>query len=199
MAQTAAGSDRVDAALRRALVELGSATPLSEVTASALVRKSGIGRTTFYRRHANAARYIESVREQLLTELEGAFAEAQREAPRDSGLYRIMTQRTRELLITVEQNADVFQLLWRGTESSTFPDRCRDLLANLLGRDFETLGASIDTAYCPPEYVLAFLAHALFGVLRTWLAKPQPDPIDDMAFYLASLMSGNTADFLTQR
>ncbi len=44
--------------------------------------------------------------------------------------------------------------------------------------------------------MLAFLAHALSGVISTWVAKAHPDPIDDMAFYLASLMSGNTADFL---
>ncbi len=196
MAPTTASSDRVDAALRRALVELGSATPLSEVSATALVRRAGIGRTTFYRRYANADHYIESVREQLLAELKGAFVDAQREAPRDSGLYRIMIQRTGEMLTTVEQHADVFRLLWRGAESSTFRDRCRDLLADLLGADFENLGAPIDAAYCPPEYVLAFLAHAFFGVISTWVAKAQPDPIDDMAFYLASLMSGNTADFL---
>lgn len=189
-------ADRVDRALRRALIELGTGTDLAHLPTSALVRKAGIGRTTFYRRHRNLADYLDRLRQDVLAELESAFRGAQRQAGIDEGLYPVLTHRVHAVLSVVQHDAELLRLLCRGASGSAFRGRCRALLADLLAEDFTNLGTRIDAAYCPPEYVLAFLVHACFGAVTSWLAKPQPEPIDEMTFYLVSLMSGNTADFL---
>lgn len=189
-------TDRIDRALRRALIELAAGTDAAHVPTSTLVRKAGIGRTTFYRRHRSGADYVETLRRDVLAELERAFRGAQREAGIDDGLYPVLTHRVHAVLSIVQHNAELLRLLCRGATGSVFRGRCRALLADLLAEDFTKLGTRIDAAYCPPEYVLAFLAHAAFGAAAAWLAKPQPEPIDEMTFYLVSLMSGNTADFL---
>ncbi|MCX2729836.1 TetR/AcrR family transcriptional regulator C-terminal domain-containing protein [Saccharopolyspora sp. NFXS83] len=192
------GPQRVEEPLRRALVDLGSEAGLSGVTVSALARRSGIGRTTFYRYHGGVGAYVESVREQVLGELGEAFRAAQLEAGRDVGLYPILTARITAVLSVVEQRADLLRLLWRDADAVGFRHRVHLLLSGLLADDFEVLGARVDAAYCPPEYLLAFLSHAFVGAVTTWLAKSPREPIEDMTFYLAALMSGSTAEFLQE-
>ncbi|WP_243793737.1 TetR/AcrR family transcriptional regulator [Saccharopolyspora gloriosae] len=196
--RTSSVPNRVEVALRRALIDLGADSGLDGVTASDLVRRAGIGRTTFYRHHDGIGSYVESLRGQLLGELREAFRSAQREAGRESGLYPILTLRINAILVVIEHHADLLRLLCRGADGVAFRRRCRLLLSELLADDFEVLGARIDAAYCPPEYLLAFLSHAFIGAVTAWLAKSRREPIEDMTFYLAALMSGSTAEFLEE-
>lgn len=188
--------ERVEVDLRHALVDLGAEPGLGGVTVSALVRRARIGRTTFYRHYAGVDAYVDAQREQVLGELRGAFRSAQLEAGRGAGLYPILTARITAVLSVVEQREDLLRLLGQGAEGADFRSRCRRLLSELLADDFETLGARIDAAYCPPEYLLAFLSHAFVGAVTTWLANSLREPIEEMTFYLAALMSGSTAEFL---
>ncbi|MEU6130604.1 TetR-like C-terminal domain-containing protein [Saccharopolyspora sp. NPDC047091] len=193
------GPGRVEVALRGALVELGAASDVGAITVSALVRRARVGRTTFYRHHADIGSYLESLRTRVLDELCAAFRAAQREAGRDAGLYPVLTSRIGAVLAVVEEHAELLPLLCRGPEGAGFRPRCRRLLSGLLAEDFAVLGARIDAAYCPPDYLLAFLSHAFVGTVETWAANPRREPVEDMTFYLAALMSGSTAEFLEPR
>ncbi|GAA3356525.1 TetR-like C-terminal domain-containing protein [Saccharopolyspora gregorii] len=193
------GPGRVEAALRHALVELGAESDVDRITVAALARRARVGRTTFYRHHADLGAYVASLRERVLDELCAAFRSAQREAGRDAGLYPVLTLRVAGILAVVEEHAELLPLLCRGAAGTGFRRRCRRSLRGLLADDFAVLGARVDAAYCPPEYLLAFLSHAFVGTVATWLRNGRPEPVEEMTFYLTALMSGSTAEFLEPR
>lgn len=189
---------RTESALRRALVELCAQTGPAAVTVPALVRQAGIGRATFYRHHHDVAAFVDAQREQMLTRLKRAFQHARHEAGPDPGRYVTLTVRIKAALQVVHENAELFTLLSRGPEGTVFRTRCRALLAELFAEDLDWLGIRVDADYCPPEYVSAFVVHATLGVIGTWLAKPRPEPIEDVTFFLVALISGG-AEFLRVR
>ena len=193
------GPGRVEAALRDALVELGAESDVDRITVAALARRARVGRTTFYRHHANVGAYAESLRTRVLDELCAAFRSAQREAGRDAGLYPVLTLRVGAILAVVEEHAELLPLLCRGPAGTEFRRRCRRSLRGLLADDFAVLGVRVDAAYCPPDYLLAFLSHAFVGTVAAWLRNRRREPIEEMTFYLTALMSGSTGEFLEPR
>ncbi|MEU6381757.1 hypothetical protein [Streptomyces sp. NPDC046909] len=186
---------RTEDALRRALVEVGSRSGLDALTVTAVVREARVGRSTFYRHHHSVDAFVDTLRDELLAHLVEAFRDARHRAGPDSDRYRTVTGRVRSVLLTVHEHAKVFGLLWSGPEGTAFRGRCRELLAELVAEDLDLLGVRIDADYCPPEYVIAFLVHTVFAVVDTWLAKPTPEPVEDVTFFLTALISGG-AEFL---
>ena len=185
--------DRIDLQLRRALAEIGARTPLEQLTTAQLVRRARIGRSTFYRRHADLGAYVESVRADVLNEVASAFQSAQDDAGPDAGRYSVIAERVSAVLQVIHHHADLLRLFCRDT---SFQNRCRTLTAELMAADLDQLGAGLDARYCPPEHVLAFVSHGLVGVLSRWLHHPAPEDVDDLAFHLVTLISGATTDFI---
>ena len=115
---------RVDRQLRRALAEIGAHTPLEQPTAAQLVRRARVGRSTFYRWHADLGAYVESVRADVLNEIASAFQSAQDDADPDAGRYSVIAERISAALQVIHRHADLLRLFCRDTLRTLLPFRC---------------------------------------------------------------------------
>ncbi|MET9848386.1 hypothetical protein [Streptomyces ossamyceticus] len=82
--------------------------------------------------------------------------------------------------------------MWEGDTGAAFRDRFRAELAVLFAEDLRRIGAKIDATYCPPAYLSAYATHAITGVLGARLAKDEREPIEDVTFYLVTLINSGS-------
>jgi AcrR family transcriptional regulator len=183
---------RTERALRRALVALAAESGPAAVTASELAGRAGIGRATFYRHHDSVPAFIDSLRTELIAELRGAFIDVGLGPGTKPGTYDVLACRARAVLLVAAHDVDLFRLMWEGDAGTAFRDRFRAELAVLFAEDLGRIGAKTDAAYCPPEYLSAYATHAITGVLGAWLAKDEREPIEDVTFYLVTLINSGS-------
>ncbi|MFJ9380738.1 TetR/AcrR family transcriptional regulator [Streptomyces sp. NPDC101455] len=189
-------SRRTERALRQALVDLARENGLDAVTASALAHRAGIGRATFYRHYDSVPAFVESLRAKLIAELRDAFRALRLDTGMKAGTYEALNSRLNAVLLVAARDATLFRLLWEGGTGTDFRDRFRAEMAAVFADDLRWLGARIDGAYCPPEYMTTFTVYAITGVIGAWLAKARREPLEDVAFYLLALVT-NGNDVLT--
>ncbi|WP_340379812.1 TetR/AcrR family transcriptional regulator [Streptomyces sp. SS7] len=185
-------SRRSERALRRALVALAAESGPASITASELAASAGIGRATFYRHHDSVLAFIDSLRAELIAELRSAFLDVRLDSGTKPGTYDVLACRARAVLLVAAHDVDLFRLMWEGNGGTAFRDRFRAELAVLFAEDLRQIGAKTDAAYCPPEYLSAYATHAITGVLGAWLAKDEREPVEDVTFYLVTLINSGS-------
>ncbi|WP_030326174.1 TetR/AcrR family transcriptional regulator [Streptomyces sp. NRRL B-3229] len=183
---------RTERALRRALVDLAAESGSAAVTAKELAGRAGIGRATFYRHHESVQAFVDSLRAGLIAELRSAFLDIGLDPGTKPGTYDVLACRARAVLLVAAHDVDLFRLMWEGNAGTAFRDRFRAELAVLFDGDLRRIGARTDAAYCPPEYLSAYATHAITGVLGAWLAKDEREPIEDVTFYLVTLINSGS-------
>lgn len=160
-------------ALSRAILELASERPVSQIPVSEVARRAGINRATFYNHYlspgsllaAVVGRELDRVREadHALRSRPGAPRE---EATRQSveAVVRIVQENRRvfELALLDPQDASLHRAL-----AAHFEESCREHLARY----------SLESDPVPDiDIVARFVAEGIVGGIDAWLAKPDVEP-----------------------
>ncbi|MBL7253167.1 hypothetical protein [Paractinoplanes lichenicola] len=171
---------RTKGSMAQAALDLAAASPLSDITVTALAERAGITRETFYRYAASVA---DAVADALGAELEALQAQNPEIPAVSTTGESVFLQPTRALVAHVSHRAAVY----RHALQPRLHPRLRELLMENLSRG---LAAHLDAhpEIAPPigaarpgpfdrAGMVAYAAAGTIGVLEEWLALTDPaDP-----------------------
>lgn len=178
--------------LRAAFADLIATRPIGSLTVSELTRAAGVSRATFYRRHASVHAYVEELCESALAQFRAVLIWSGGADEPKFGTYEALANRLRALADVICSDVVTHRALWGPAGPPEFRDRVRRTLGALITEDLHRLGVEIDPTYCPIEYVAAFEANAIVGVLETWLSMAQRESVDDLAFFMLMLVQNGS-------
>lgn len=164
MAMTDARILRTRAALHKAITELATQKPVSEVTVSELAERASINRVTFYKHYASTA---EALADALTEELRQAFAAAPPAAEFDQFTHCIYTT-----LEHIDSRKHLYTLAFSDQVDGTVPI----MLSRFLNSVAETyLTKRRKKKPSVPDVDLdvaaAFLSNGATGALRIWVLE----------------------------
>jgi AcrR family transcriptional regulator len=159
-------------ALARAILELASERPVSQIPVSEIARRAGINRATFYNHYLSPGSLLAAVVDREMDRVREAdhALRSRPDAPREEA-----TRRTVEAVVMlVQQYRAVFELglldpqdafLHRAL-AAHFEQSCREHLARY----------ALETEPVPDvDIVAGFVAEGIVGGIEAWLAKPRVD------------------------
>ena len=149
--------------LLEALVDLLKETPLSQLTVSALTRKAGVSRGTFYLHYLDINDFIKTIEENLFLVIEENL---QDDLFYDSGLSKL-----RYLIAYVEKNYAIFQILIGKNGDKNFEQRLIDLIKQFIVGNIDKNNQHFNI---PKDYILDLLTMSVVSIIYTWFDEETP-------------------------
>ncbi|EMB66064.1 TetR/AcrR family transcriptional regulator [Streptococcus mutans] len=149
--------------LLEALVNLLKETPLSQLTVSALTRKAGVSRGTFYLHYLDINDFIKTIEENLFLVIEENL---QDDLFYDSGLGKL-----RYLIAYVEKNYAIFQILIGKNGDKNFEQRLIDLIKQFIVGNIDKNNQHFNI---PKDYILDLLTMSVVSIIYTWFDEETP-------------------------
>lgn len=167
---------RTRAALRAAVLDLAVSGDLGAVTISAVTKRAGVNRATFYLHYPDIDALAADAMEEAVAEVARAAALCPLDAPRDRAPEPLVT-----LFRHVGENAGLYACMLGAQGSPRFCARLRERLTAELEARFAAGSRPGGHDDVPADLHAAYLAGALTGVIAHWVTGPRALPADDAA------------------
>lgn len=174
-------------AVTGAMAELLRERPFDEITVQALIDRADIGRATFYAHFRDKLDVVDAVAAEVFEGLHGEEGDDALSAETGGlplrGLFRHAAERSEQLrAMLAAPAAEVFWAQSRATLAAVVEERLRSLPPR-----FDVHRG------IPPEVRAHFVAGAVEGTMRWWLAAGLPYPPERMAAMVADLLPADDA------
>lgn len=172
-----ARSDKTDKAIREALLEEIHEKPIDEVSVSAICKRAGVNRSTFYRRYESPAALLEIMRQEYLDKLHDLNA-----SNKGAGEIDI---HVRGLSLIKEQMGVIHSLQGPNSDEGFL----RKVINDGFGASANTLRAS-NPELTPREADLMyfFIAGGTMQIIIKWVEDGMKDSIPDMAEFMTKMI-----------
>ncbi len=167
---------RTRASLRAAVLDLATERDLGAITISAVAKRAGVNRATFYLHYPDVDALAADAMEEAVAEVARAAALCPLDAPRDRAPDPLTT-----LFAHIDGNAELYACMLGTQGSPRFCARLRERLTAELETRFAAGARPAGFADVPPGTHAAYLAGALTGVIAHWVIDSRDTPSADVA------------------
>lgn len=169
-------AQRTRASLRAAVLDLAAERDLSAITVSAVAKRAGLNRATFYLHYPDVDALAADAMEEAVAHVARAAALCPLDAPRDR-----VPGPLADLFTHLGENAELYACMLGTQGSPRFSARLRERLTGELEARFAAGSRPGGFADVPPGLHAAYLAGALTGVIAHWVTGPRDTPPSDVA------------------
>ena len=180
--------ERTRAALREALVDLLTEREFDAISVSALCRRAGIARPTFYLHCKEKADILRDHVEHFLNAHEAAFAEATRDR-RGTDARDALAPVFVEMLTTIEREARLFRLVFGGRAGLELHERLLEHQRRINRLYFSTQDHR-DLADAELDLIASFCAGGVMHLVGRWLEPDTHLPLARVAQLVGQLLDG---------
>lgn len=174
--------------LQAALIELIETMPLTKVTVSALTKKAGISRGTFYLHYLDINDYISSLEADIFSVIQTNLSVDLLDDDKFDKL---------ELLITyVQDHFTIFRALIGQNGDKNFEKQLIDLVREFIVSHTERRADQEDL---PEVYVVDWLTMSIVSIIYTWLAEENPRSSQEIIAILLRTRYLSPADLIGKK
>jgi AcrR family transcriptional regulator len=175
--------------LRDALLELISEKGFDAITVQDITERATLHRATFYLHYRDKQDLLMSTLEEMFDELV-AYAEPPRD-PQTVPLGEPIPSLVRQLE-HIAAHADFYRAVMGSDGVPAFGVRLREWIGDLARSRLEMMGLNTDEWLVPVDLVIHYVTGAYVGLIRHWLEEGMRYPPEEMAIYIARLMTLGT-------
>lgn len=175
--------------IRDAFFKLIEEKGFDAITIQDITEQAMINRSTFYRhyqdKHDLARRCLDETFSGLLERLENDLSAQDVSSAEPSRNFRILFHH-------IEENADLYRLLFGKNGISIFISRLREYIIQLLRYRLRSMPQEQQEGVLPQELFEEYLAGAYLGVIQWWLDHMYEQPAEKVASWLYQLVVQGT-------
>lgn len=152
--------------LRKALVYLMKHDKLENISVQKITETANITRGTFYLHYKDKRDFIKSAIDEILDEFFDQVM-IEKHDPETGTTFEVFS--LNEAFQTVEENAEVFDVLLNTKQGDFFYQQLADRLSQNLFAFAKHLASDSDDVAVPVKIQVSFLTAAVLGVISSWL------------------------------